>query len=200
MPHIYIIKNSINDKVYIGQTKNSLEYRFSRHKTRIKDKNQNSALYAAFRKYGIENFWIESIEEGDFSKEELNEKEIYYIQKFNSVSPNGYNMQYGGNCSNVSDETKEKMREIMKGREVIWGDKISKTMKEKWKDENYRSHMSQAHRHPIGKYKKHTKPLRKDLPIDEINSLYNSGMSINQIAKKFNVPHSTIKRRIDYGN
>lgn len=44
--------------------------------------------------YGIDKFHIEIVEE--CSEEELNEKEIYYIKKFNSLSPNGYNMTAGG--------------------------------------------------------------------------------------------------------
>jgi len=50
------------------------------------------------------------------------------------------------------------------------------------------------------KYKKHSKPLRLNLPIDEINELYKSGLNINKISKIFNVPHSTIKRRIINGD
>lgn len=202
MAYIYIIKNKINNKVYIGQTTRSLEWRFSHHKAQINCKNQCSALYSAFKKYGVENFWIEGIEQGDFTAEELNEKEIYYIQKYNSVSPNGYNLQLGGKCFGVSEETKKKMSEKMKGRQISWNDKISNAIKECWKNEDYRKHMSEVHSKPRGNgcYKNTKKPLRLNLPIDEINELYKSGMNINQIAKKYNVPHSTIKRRINYEN
>ena len=81
MAHIYIIRNSINGKVYIGQTINSLKYRFSKHKGQVNCKNQCSALYSAFRKYGVNNFWIEDLENGEYSKEKLNELEIFYIKK-----------------------------------------------------------------------------------------------------------------------
>ena len=196
MAFIYIIKNKINNKVYIGQTTRSLEWRFLHHKGQINCKNQCSALYSAFKKYGVENFWIESIEEGNFSHEELNKKEIYYIKKYNSVSPNGYNLQLGGDCSGVSLETRKKISEKMKGRKIEWRKEISNTMKEVWENEEYRKHMSEAHSKPRGKYKKHIKPLRLNLPIDEINAMYKKGMNINKIAKKYNVPYSTIKRRI----
>lgn len=45
-------------------------------------------------KYGIENFNFKILEE--CSKSELNDKERYYIQKYNTLAPNGYNLQKGG--------------------------------------------------------------------------------------------------------
>lgn len=200
MAHIYIIRNSINGKVYIGQTINSLKYRFSKHKGQVNCKNQCSALYSAFRKYGVNNFWIEDLENGEYSKEKLNELEIFYIKKYNSISPNGYNLQFGGNCFGMTEETKEKIRQSHKGREILWKDEISKTMKLKWENKEYRKAMTNAHSKPRGKYKKHSKPLRKDLPIKEIQELFDNGMNVNQIAKKYNVPYSTIKRRINNGD
>lgn len=49
------------------------------------------------RKYGIENFQIEQIEENDNSI--LDEREKYWIQFYNSMIPNGYNMTFGGEGS-----------------------------------------------------------------------------------------------------
>lgn len=95
---IYIIKNNCNNKVYIGQTLN-LKERWSQHKTAAKREyninNKYSILYPAMRKYGIENFYIEILEKDILSKD-LNKKEKYWIQKYNSVRPNGYNILSGG--------------------------------------------------------------------------------------------------------
>lgn len=54
-------------------------------------------LHKAFRKYGINNFNIEQIEEIDNSL--LSDREIYWINFYNSMMPNGYNMTFGGEGS-----------------------------------------------------------------------------------------------------
>lgn len=87
---IYKITNQINNKSYIGQSID-IKRRWRDHKS--KWVNQDYPLQKAFKKYGIENFSFEVLEECKI--EELNEKEIYYINKFNSYN-NGYNATTGG--------------------------------------------------------------------------------------------------------
>ena len=76
---IYKITNTINHKVYIGLS-NNIEKRWKTHKQRAfseNDKEYNKHLYRAFRKYGLENFTFEVIEEidsNDFSYEVLENK------------------------------------------------------------------------------------------------------------------------------
>lgn len=89
---IYKITNRINGKVYIGQSVN-IQQRWYQHKSSFK--NGNTLLYQAIRKYGLENFCFEIIEE--CPQEKLNEKEIYWIDYYNSFNyENGYNMTPGG--------------------------------------------------------------------------------------------------------
>ena len=66
---IYCISNNINNKVYIGLTTCSLEYRWSRHLTEAKNVNNKKHLYKAMRKYGLEKFSIEQIDSADDFKE-----------------------------------------------------------------------------------------------------------------------------------
>lgn len=89
---IYIIKNDINDKVYIGQTKDSKE-RFQSHCKPSAATLNNELIGKAIQKHGREHFWYEILEH---QVEDYNEKEIYYIKKFNSVAPHGYNLLAGG--------------------------------------------------------------------------------------------------------
>ena len=92
---IYKIVNKINNKVYIGQSIN-IDKRIKEHfwKSQCeKDVSYNSALHNAIRKYGKENFEWEVIEECKI--EEIDEKERYYIQFYNSLTPNGYNILEG---------------------------------------------------------------------------------------------------------
>ena len=92
---IYKITNKINGKCYIGQSIN-ITNRWKRHKNTAYNPNNesyDSPLYQSFRKYGIENFSFEILEE--CSKELLNSKERYWIQYYNSYN-NGYNQTDGG--------------------------------------------------------------------------------------------------------
>jgi group I intron endonuclease len=199
MAAIYKITNTVNNKVYIGQTINSINKRFNSHLQGVNRKNICSALYSAFIKYGKDKFIIESIVAGDYSKEELNELEVFYIKKHNSLSPNGYNLQSGGSSFMVVDSVKNQTSKKMKGRKIEWSEKIRETMKKKWLDPKYREEMVKKHSRPYGKYKKHSKPLRLNLNIVEIEKMYNNGDSIYKIAKHFSVSFSVIKKRINNG-
>lgn len=94
MGYIYKIVNDINDKVYIGQTKGSIKDRWAQHLYNAKNNITDYYIYRAMRKYGIEKFHIVEIEK--CPNDELNNKEIYYIEKFNSFAPFGYNLTRGG--------------------------------------------------------------------------------------------------------
>lgn len=87
---IYKIENLLTHQCYIGQSK-FIERRWNDHKNRYK--NGNSQFYLALQKYGIENFSWEVIEE--CSQDELDEKEIYWIEYYDSFR-NGYNSTPGG--------------------------------------------------------------------------------------------------------
>ena len=88
--YIYIITNDINNKVYIGQS-NDPKYRFNQH---CRPNNDDSLIDLAIQKYGKEHFTM-SILEGPIRN--YNEREKYYILKYNSLRPNGYNILEGGN-------------------------------------------------------------------------------------------------------
>lgn len=120
---IYKITNLINGKCYIGQTTKSLEQRFKEH---CSNHSNCRAIKSALRKYGAENFKIETIVECS-SIEELNEKEEYYIQFFNSLVPNGYNLTKGGLNHEFTEETKRILSERGKGENnPFYGKKHSK--------------------------------------------------------------------------
>ena len=103
---IYKFENKLNHKVYIGQSSNLTE-RYKKHLKNVNDITHTEYFYKALRKYGIENFNYEIIEEFEFFDQELlNLLECYYIDCFNSLVPNGYNMVPGG--SNGAGLTKGK--------------------------------------------------------------------------------------------
>lgn len=97
---IYKITNLINNKSYIGQSID-IQKRWKKHQSATDD----FAIHQALRKYGVDNFEFSILEECEQSQ--LNEREIYWINVYNSIKY-GYNMIPGG--SNGSG--------IAKGKEV----------------------------------------------------------------------------------
>ena len=99
MAYIYQIVNKINQKIYVGKTEFSIEKRFKEHcQDAFRDRNKKRPLYAAMRKYGVENFYIELIEETDNPEE----REIYWIEQKRAFK-NGYNATLGGDGKRYID-------------------------------------------------------------------------------------------------
>lgn len=102
--NIYKIQNKINGKIYIGQTRKSLNERISGHLI------SNSYIGRALRKYGLQCFDISIIDMAD-TKEWLNDKEMEYIAFYDCKHPNGYNLTDGGEGTiGLSEEALEKRR------------------------------------------------------------------------------------------
>lgn len=101
MGYIYKIENSIDKKVYIGQTIRP-KYRWQQHLQAAKYKNgpqYNNRLYTAMREYGISNFLFIILEE--CQEDEMDEKEIYWIDCYKAANPDfGYNFIGGGKGRN----------------------------------------------------------------------------------------------------
>ena len=120
---IYKIINIHYYKVYIGQTIRRVKDRFNRHINDALNNIIDTHFARAIRKYGKENFQIEIIDTAQ-SQNELNEKERYWIQYYNSVKE-GYNetdaiSKCGGNT--YQSKTKKKIKII---KEKIRQTKIS---------------------------------------------------------------------------
>ena len=91
---IYKYTNLINGMVYIGQTKQTLEQRDSKHQAQL---NDNTYFHRAIKKYGRNNFSLELVED-NIPFDKLDEKEKYYIDYFESfyTTGKGYNLTQGG--------------------------------------------------------------------------------------------------------
>ena len=70
-------------------------------------KNQSHYLNNAIRKYGVDDFVVDLIECCEILNSD--DREIYYIKKFNSLFPNGYNLKNGGSLFTHSDESKKRV-------------------------------------------------------------------------------------------
>lgn len=91
---IYIIKNTINNKVYIGQTRVSIELRWKEHLRHAKTGDQ--VINRAMNKYGVDKFYIKTLEICDLDV--IDQREIYYIDLYDATNKSfGYNVSIGGN-------------------------------------------------------------------------------------------------------
>lgn len=101
MACIYKITNLINDKVYVGKTLKTAEERWKEHCYDYKRKCcEKRPLYSAMKKYGIENFICETIEE--CTVDVINDREMYWIEYYNSFRY-GYNATRGGDGKSYVD-------------------------------------------------------------------------------------------------
>lgn len=113
---IYLITNKINNKKYVGLTTNSIEIRWTQHKSASLNIENNTPFYKALRKYGIENFTVESVAETS-SKEELCKLEQKFIKELDTLNPKGYNLTIGGEFTEFCTETKKQMSDFQKVRQ-----------------------------------------------------------------------------------
>lgn len=111
---IYKITNKINGKIYIGQTTQEPKLRWQKHCTPFSARKM--IVSKSIQKYGKENFLFEVIDNAN-SLDELNEKEVYWINHFDSRNKEkGYNIAFGGDNKKMTDETKEKLSLVHKGK------------------------------------------------------------------------------------
>ncbi len=119
---IYLHRNIVNDKCYVGQTKQqNIESRFGsdgrRYLRKTKLGRYNQPLFAsAIIKYGWNSFEHKILETNIMTQEEANEKERYYISKYNCLT-NGYNTAKGGVDSTFC--LGKKIYEIDKNKNII---------------------------------------------------------------------------------
>ena len=179
---IYIIRNTVNDKVYVGQTHVSIKLRFQNHLSAAR-RGLDYIIGKAIRKYGEDKFYVELLEECLI--EELNEREKYWIAFFKATDNRfGYNMSIGGHVVRTTKELDENL--VLKMfNSGIGSYEIAKLL----------------HIHPYRTaeiLKKHNiiygveKQRRKD--EKEIIASYLSGKGTMDICRQFNVNKSTVRR------
>ena len=107
---IYEAINLINNKRYIGQTIYELKIRKRNHLATAKRNPKVSMhFYSSLNKYGEENFEWKIIDVAK-TRDELNAKESFWIEFFDTTNPDyGYNLKGGGYQPFLTDEVKEKI-------------------------------------------------------------------------------------------
>lgn len=186
---IYIIRNIINRKVYIGQTHMGVKIRFQDHLSAARH-GKDYVIGKAIRKYGEENFYVDILDEcfADDEKELtklLNAKETFWISFFNSTNSKfGYNMSIGGNVVRTTKELDEN-QVIDMFNSGIGAYNIAKILHV----HPYKTAEILKKHHIIYGIDKQRVPVEK-----EIIESYLLGKGTMDISRKFKVDKSTVRR------
>ena len=180
--YIYKTTNTVNNKIYVGQHKAST----------FNDQYKGSGIYLkrAIKKYGVGNFNVEFLDFAN-SREELNKKEIYWIDKFNSRNQDiGYNVSPGGESWPImTDEIKQKLSIAHKGMVISeeTRKKISKANTGHKHSEETRRKISQSN---LGKVKGRVSTFKGHHHTEETKEL------LSKLHKgKSRMPHSEETKR-----
>lgn len=140
---IYKATNLETNKIYVGQTTKSLEQRVAGHvATANSNVNRRTHFHNSIRKYGIDSFQFEVIEECG-TVDELHSRESYWIEELDAVEA-GYNLALGGEINPMdSPAVKARHAESMQSKDVQ--DRISNTLRQYRKEEPF----SDSHRDKI---------------------------------------------------
>lgn len=207
--YIYKITNKINDKIYIGKSKNPTS-RFKRHlyvaNHKDTEPNQFQPIHAAIAKYGSDNFFLEIIDECD-SEIEIFIKETHWISHYKSnmkkYPDTGYNLTNGGEGASglsPSIETRNKISQANSGEN---NGMYGKTHSLKTRQNMVTSQASRKHREPLTeerKRKNREAALKQDfsfrIPLSikrEIINLWDSGYyTKQQLAEKFGLKYNSV--------
>lgn len=197
-------KKSSNKIVYVGQTQN-LEYRHRQH-VQYDPYNENNPEYnyplsRGIRKYGPEEYELVILEEVD-NKEQLNEREIWWIKHYNTYF-DGYNQSLGGVNPVIPIFNQDKIDLIicmLKNLEYSFQDICDATgvsMTQVYNINTGKRRSQEGIEYPIRPNNaKGTQGLKFDQEqnrqIHEI--LLHSPKTISQIARDFNCTRTTIER------
>jgi group I intron endonuclease len=150
---IYKLTNINNGKIYIGQTVDSLEKRINGHLNESNNNSTKRPLLNALKKYGLKNFKIEIIDTAE-TQEELDEKEIKWIESLKSLTPNGYNVLGGGQYRKKTTEEFGKLisnglLNSEKWKKIKQSDSYQKKLKENFIYHNKGKKLSDEHKNKI---------------------------------------------------
>ena len=203
---IYGWYNTLTDMWYIGQTIDE-KRRFKTHVDWAINKKDNNRFHNALRKYGLDNF-IYCVLEDNVLKENLNLKEIEWIEYYDSFY-SGYNLTSGGDTNVIiseetrrklseshkgihpTEETRRKLSELRKGRTPWNKGKLGQIAWNKGKhpSEETRKRMSESH-----KGKKTWNCGKINVYSDEAKRKISKARSKNKLINKYDLEGNFIKQ------
>ena len=196
MYKIYIVRNTVNGKIYVGLTRKSIEHRWKWHVYASNHYKKTQIVFLrAIRKYGPEAFTIKEIDSAT-DKHLAYGLEMAYILLYQATNPElGYNGTFGGDGGQIPTQaTRDKIAATRKlrGLTCAWmGSPNEAAVRAKI------SAGKMGAKNPnFGK----PSPFRKEIPFPESADLYANGTNTRQLAKKYNVSQSVVCKRLrDHG-
>lgn len=117
MFYVYLITNHVNGSIYIGKC-GDIDARWYEHKKEACSNRRNQYIYNSMRKYGIDNFSIEELEQHETEQSAL-DGEVFHIMYRRSIGDKVMNLTNGGEGISGwkhSEEAKEKIAESRRGK------------------------------------------------------------------------------------
>jgi len=198
---IYLVTNTTNRKVYVGQVKcpRSIKDRWNEHlvegrklrkdrKSNPGKKINNTHFNNALAKYD-ESVWQLSKLDISFNLEELNESERYWIKIYDSINPKkGYNMKEGGAGGRHRPEVREKVSNGVKAKwqEQEYIEKQRKAMERKQNSFEYKEILRKFHL-KISKIIENKAEFLNDIK---------EGMTIEELMENYTMSHPTLLKNI----
>jgi group I intron endonuclease len=186
---LYIIKNKINNKIYIGSSNNIL-LRWWQHKNNaIKGSTKCPKLYSAIRKYGIDNFEWNILEE-------CNVDELY-LKEQKWLDSNFDDANY--NVSKYADAPMRNRKFSEEHCQKLKSARNKRVFSEETREKMAKSHMGKRFKNVKCSGENNYKAKYTNEIILQIRSDYANGNSVSSICKKYYIPKTTawniIKRR-----
>jgi len=198
---IYKTTNKVNGKIYIGQTN-------GKRKNYI---GSGKILKQAIKKYGKFNFKNEILTSGNFTINECNILERYYIKLYNSTNPNiGYNIDLGGlgrEGTSMTQETKNKIKIANTGKKKKpFTEQHKLNISKSKKGKKIKNNISEETKAKIRQSKlgikfteQHKLKLKKakskiNISVYVNNILYGQYKSYKDCSEKLNISINTIKK------
>ena len=186
-------------KIYIGQAVD-VERRWKNYYA-LNNCNTQLKLYRSFQKYGPQFHLFEIIEECNI--DQLNERELYWGEKYDTLGENGLNLRLGNAGGRMSIEVKEKITLSKKGHSCYFnkerGEKISNANKNKPKPSNFGEIISKSKKgkpniknkkpKPLDFGKKYYKPI---IQYDLQGNFIKEWSSIKEASQSLNINNGSI--------
>lgn len=140
---IYKVTNTINNKIYVGLTKKTVEKRWIDHVSTANTMQKNGAFQYAIRKYGRASFSVETIC-SCINVDDAEHVERAFISEYDCISPRGYNLTQGGSAnSGTTEATRSLQRAQMIHRlaDPVYKKKLKDGRKAAWDKPEHRAIM-----------------------------------------------------------
>jgi len=194
---IYIVRNTVNGKIYVGLTGKTVAKRWRAHVANSQKKNPSQYLARAIRKHGATNFTVRQIDKCD-TRQTACGLEMAYILLYQATNPElGYNCTLGGDgingvTFNHTEDAKEKISKALKGvpKPAGFGKKVSAGKTGRKLSARGCRNISEAHKGKLAPNR------RTDVSDENVAAMYKAGKSKAEISRHFRISDATVGRRL----